>query len=157
MEKEEFSNEDFKYIRTGYISGDRQADAIVTAMTDLLPGDGVMPSRWRWDCQDSFLAKYSDLGVLLWAKAASYHMLILSGTHLFRIWTDSANTCVLDLNDSLALSIAQKGFEVEDIPESCDRKCKPFQKRTRLSTVDEAVDFMDLVSKTYGLKEWRAD
>lgn len=149
---DEFTDDDFKYLRTGYIPGDRQADAIVSAMTDLFPGEGIMPSRWRWDSQDKFLEKYASLGRLLWAKTASYHLLMLNGLHICRVWTDSANTCVLDVNDNLARSLS----DVEDIPESCDRKCKPFSKRTRLYSVDQAKTFMELVSKTYGIDQWKA-
>lgn len=157
MEKEEFSSEDFKYLRTGYIPGDRNADAIVASLTEEFPGDGVMPQRWRWDSRDSFLSKYSELGDLLWSKAASYHMMILSGLHLFRIWTDSANTCVLDLSDTLAITVAKyMGLEIEDIPDSCYRKCKPFKKRTRISSIGEAKSFVDVLEKTYGLQKWRS-
>ncbi len=153
--KEEYTVEDFKYLRVGYSPRDRNADAIVTAITDLFPGDGIMPQRWRWDSQDSFLKRYGDLGILLWAKAASYHLLMVNGVHVFRIWTDSANTCVADLNESFARIVAAKGFDVEDIPESCDRKCKPLTKRTRLVTVNDGVKLMEVASEMYGLKKWK--
>lgn len=158
MEKEEYSAEDFKYIRTGYIPGERNADTLVQYMTDRLPGDGVLPHRWRWLSQESFVSRYGDLGMLLWAKAASYHMLMFNGHHILRLWTDSADTCVVDLCDSIARTLdgTQPTLQVEDIPESCYRKCKPFKKRTRVSTTEELHAVLLLVYSQYGLMDyWR--
>lgn len=150
---EEYSAEDFKYLRTGYIAGERNADVLVKFMTGLLEGDGILPPRWRWIDHDYFTEKYGDLGTLLWSKAASYHMMMYNGHHILRLWTDSANTCVLDLCEPLAVTL-HSAIPVEDIPESCYRKCKPFKKRTRVSTEGELRRVLEQARTIYGLTEY---
>lgn len=148
---EEYSIEDFRYLRTGYISDDRDVDVLVAHLVEQVPGDGVLPPRWRWGTQERFLTTYGDPGPVIWSKTASFHMLMLNGMHTFRLWTDSATTCVVDLADGVAAGLKSKGVSVEDIPESCDRKCKPLTQRCRMSTTKDIDLLIETVEHIYGV------
>lgn len=152
--EEEYSGADFRYLRTGYFDRDRHTDSLVEHLIATYPGDGVLPQRWRWTSQEAFMERYGYLGTLIWSKTASFHMMMFNGLHIFRLWTDSANSCVLDVNDTIAPHLKQS---VEEIPDSCDRKCKPLTKRVRVFSVEDFNSILEIVHNIYGLDKWKAN
>lgn len=136
MAKDEYSKEDFRHLRPGHVNQGRVCDDLVTYATYLMPGTGVLPQRWRWSSQEEFNSAYRDLGPFVWAKTSSYHLLLLNGRHSLRIWTDSPASCLVDLDDKLALDVS-KSFEILSIPETSLKKTKPFTKRVRVTTKQE--------------------
>jgi hypothetical protein len=124
---------DFRYLRPGHVNLERSCDELATHLTKLLPGTGVLPAYWRWTSQEVFVEEYKELGSVVWAKSASYHMLLINGRHVFRLWTDSSKTIIVDLCTELADQLADT-FEVQEVPESTYRKTKPMTKRIRIKT-----------------------
>lgn len=151
MSSEEYSEDDFKYLRVGYINTDTHVDKIIEQVTDAIPGDGVLPARWRWGSLEKFDENHGHLGVILWSKAASYHLMLIAGNHVMRLWTDTPATCIVDLAQNVAAVLGSKGFTIEDIPLSCERKCKPLIKRVRIHTAEEADELISSVKQTYGV------
>jgi len=142
--------EDFKYLRPGHVHLDRQSDLLVEHLVEMLPGTGTLPAYWRWVSQESFIERFEDLGQLVWAKTASYHMLMICGRHAFRVWTDSSESCIVDVDDSVAVLLAPY-FEVIDVPESTYRKTRPFTKRIRIKTIEEIDSLLLQTVTAFGL------
>lgn len=129
-----------KHQRFGHIHQDRFCDQVVDRATQLLPGDGVLPTRWLYKSQRDFVDRYKDLGQALWSKTASYHLLLVNGEYVLRIWTDSPDSAIVDIHDLLARVIMSP---VTEIPVSVAKKTRPLTKRTRvtdLSQIDEIID-----------------
>jgi len=148
---EELSIDDLRYMRVGYINNFRHVDNIIDVVTKAIPGEGTLPLRWRWGSLDKFLRRYGDLGKILWAKTASYHLLMINGHHVMRLWTDTPATCIIDLSVNVATTLVGLGFTIEDTPVSCERKCKPLFKRVRIYNVEEADKLAAAVKQTYGV------
>lgn len=141
---EEYDLEDLKYQRTGYFPNDRFCDKVVSIITKQIPGDGVLPPRWAYKNLNYFTTKYGNLGHILWAKPASYHMLMIHGNHVFRVWTNWEHSCLVDLLPHL-------GEETYEIPELNWRKCKPFTRRMNIETLDQAERLAQQVKQLYGI------
>lgn len=137
-----------KHQRFGHIYQDRFCDHVVARATELLPGDGVLPPRWLYKSQGDFIIRYKNLGQTLWAKTASYHLLLVNGEHILRIWTDSPDSAIVDLHDVLVQLVTTK---VADIPASTRKKTYPFTKRTRVTDLSEIEDIMDLVGMVWAV------
>lgn len=122
----------FKHLRPGHVNLNRACDVFVTTATTLLPGTGTLPQRWKYVSRESFSRRFKHLGPMVWAKTASYHMLLINGHYAFRIWTDSPDTALCDVRDELAERLSPF-FDILDIPKSTQKKTKPFTKRVRIS------------------------
>lgn len=145
MSEIDLDSVDFKYIRVGWQPQGRPCDTIVLAATRAMPGP-ALPTRWSWKSQQRFVNKFGHLGMVLWAQTASYHMLMLNGWHILRIWTDSSKTCIVDVCDNVALH-----FNTEAIPASCAKKCHPMTKRLRVTSVAEMEQVIAKVRAVYGV------
>lgn len=139
-----------KNVRYGYIPQERWCDTVVACVTEKLPGDGVLPAQWKYVNKDFFLNKYAHLGPVLWAKTASFHLLILNGYRLCRIWTNTQKTCWVDVNDP----VANQMCSVEDIPGSCLKKSIPLTKRISFDNRLDypwAEDLCETIKSIYGI------
>jgi hypothetical protein len=123
---------DFTYIRPGYISQDRHCDTLVSAFTGIVPGDSVLPPRWKYTTQEAFVAEFGKQGLCLWAKAMNSHLLLIAGVKVLRIWTDTHKHCYVDIRDNLSGSVS-----AEPIPAGNVRKCKPFTQRTKVTNIED--------------------
>lgn len=141
---------EYKYLRPGHVNLDRLCDKLVIHAASSLPGTGELPSHWSWESQESFLERYASLGSIVWAKTASYHLLMINGKHIFRMWTDSPNYVLTDLCDELAADLKDM-FSVVDIPVSTYRKTKPMTKRTRLESTRDVEILLLQTIMTFGL------
>lgn len=139
---------DMRWTRFGYLDGGDPCDTIVQAAVALVPGDGVLPTRWSYKNPDHFTRTYGDLGEVVWAKTASYHLLVVGTVHVLRIWTDMKKSCFVDMADALAVRVP---FGYEVVPESTYKKTKPLTKRARITTVDQLVTILMLAGDIYGL------
>lgn len=139
-----------KYTRAGHINLERPCDEFVQVACSLLPGTGVLPNRWRWISRESFRTRFKHLGPVVWAKTASYHMLLINGIYVFRIWTDSTQTALCDVSDELAASL-EKHFEVFDVPEKARTKTKPLTQRFRIKSKKDVKKLILQTILTYGL------
>jgi len=144
------ADSELKYLRPGHVNLDRPCDKIALHAAKCLPGTGEMPSHWQWESQESFLERYSDLGPLVWAKTASYHMLLINGRHAFRIWTDSPKTALTDVCNELAADLVGV-FDILDVPTSTQRKTKPMTKRIRLTSTRDVEILLLQTILTFGL------
>lgn len=146
-DKRELSEEDFRYLRPGHVDLERPCDEMVKYLTELLPGTGVLPKRWSWRSRQYFRDKYGDLGPIVWAKTASYHLLILEGVHALRVWTDSPNSCLVDVPTECTAELKKRGFEILDVPKSTRRKTKPFVYRVRAESKQHIAKIVLVVMK----------
>lgn len=147
------------HLRVGWADYGRPCDQAVIRAVELLPGQGTLPPRWAWKSHDQFLANYGHLGDILWSKTASYHLLMINGFHIIRIWTDSPKTCIVDVSESVAANCYKHfggghgGFSnwIVDVPTASVRKCKPLTKRIRGFTVREVEKLMLVIRDAYGI------
>ncbi len=144
--------DDFRYTRVGYIPREEVTDTLVAQVLKVLPGEGTLPLHWQWKNLESFKKRHP--GVLLWSKTASYHMLMVSGSHTCRVWTNAKHLCVIDVLPAVAAVSAAKGLVVSKIPENCLVKCKPMVDRVAVETPTEMETFIDVLISTHGLQDW---
>lgn len=148
------AEDDYRYIRLGYIPREEQTDKLVAMVVQSLPGDATLPFHWKWINQESFQERHGDLGVLLWSKTSSYHLLLVSGSHVCRIWTNAKHFCLIDVLPGVAASCMSKGLKVEAIPENCLLKCKPMTERVVVETSEQMQMFIEVLIATHGLQNW---
>jgi len=141
--------EDMSYNRLGYFDQGRYSDELVASFTTILPGDGVLPHRWVYTTPEEFVATFGVLGVVVWAKARSSHLLLIGGQKILRIWTDMSNACYVDLRDNL---VGCFGMEhTEAIPAGNLRKCKPFTRRKKIYTVEDMERLARCTKRIHGV------
>lgn len=150
MAKDIDPKKDFRYLRPGHVDLGRPCDLFAKKAVEMLPGTGTLPSRWSWVSKESFCRRYEPLGPVVWAKTASYHTLMINGTHIFRLWTDSAATSVVDVHGDLSLALSDT-FEVIGIPASTRSKTKPFIHRVRVKNLKQVEIIMLQTLVTFGL------
>ena len=146
---DEYSVEDLRYLRVGHIPRGRICDAIAQRAFDRV-GGRELPANWRLGKRWKFNMKYQHLGRVLWAKSASYQLLIYMGYRIFRIWTDLATKSLVDVNNDLVPRL-KKHFTVEDVPKSAYRKSAPLVHRVRLYAPEEMDKIVSVVEETYGI------
>lgn len=149
VEDDEFSVDDLRYLRVGHIPRGRVCDSIAQRAFDLVGGN-TLPSNWRLRKRWKFNLKYQHLGRVLWAKTASYQLLIYLGYRMFRIWTDLATKSLVDVNADVVPRLS-KHLEIEDVPKSAYRKSAPLIHRVRLYSSDEIDIVVKAVEETYGI------
>lgn len=148
--------EDLRYLRTGYISGDRQSDKLLAVFTSSLPGDGRLPLRWHYRSHEQFLKRYGNLGTIVWAAAANSHLLLINGWRVLRIWHDTTKCCYVDLADNIAASLPQQlHTRVETVPLANAKKSNPFTKRIKCWQQWQMLALVETVKRTYGLDHSR--
>lgn len=144
--------EDLRYHRTGYFDQGRKSDSILAFFLGHLRGDGQLPKRWRYHGQESFQRLYGDLGHVLWAPARSSHLLLLGGHKVLRIWTDTSNSCFVDVNDVVAGELSRTSqMTIEVIPKGNMKKCKPFTRRVKVEHLYQAKLVVQAVKRIYGM------
>lgn len=130
MKKSKDDLSEIKYARVGHTDQGRNCDRLVNAAVDLLGDIPTLPPRWSWKSRESFLQTYKHR--LIWSKTQSYHLLMVDGIHALRIWTDSPDSCLVDVGSHLVDAVRAAGFEIETTPKSSQRKTKPMTYRTRV-------------------------
>jgi hypothetical protein len=143
--------EELRYVRVGWQDYERPCDAIAKAVHSEFEGE-ILPLHWQWRSLEHFLAKYGETPIM-WAKSASFHMMLINGFHVLRIWTDSSKSCFVDVNDVIyyELTTSELKHLVEPIPTKCVKKSKPMNFRLKIKTIDEAKVIVNAVKRIYGL------
>lgn len=143
---------DLRWKRVGYINQGRKSDTLVETATQALPGDGVLPLRWKWVAADAFVTRYGCLGKVLWSKTGSYHLLMVNGFHILRVWHDTAHKCLVDVNDALVNSLfSSPTWVVKPIPHATLKKCKPLTMRVEVKSELDMMAIIMEVKRIYGL------
>ena len=119
---EEYSIEDLKHIRVGYIDQDRYCDKVIEYATLEIP----------------------ETNIVRWKTSASHHVLFVADVCVLRIWTDTKKTCIVDLIETLQ-------FKSDPVPTSCYRKCKPLTRRVYITDSEQIVNLVTKVKQTYGV------
>lgn len=146
---------DLRYTRIGWIDLGRKSDQLVQRATELLPGDGVLPSRWTYKSQAYFQKKYGGLGHILWSKAASSFTLLIGGHYVLRIWIDRSESINIDVSDTLAGLLAQRGVTSVPIPDASLKKHRPFTQFIFTKQPEKVELVFNLVRMQYGLDTTR--
>ena len=141
---------DYRWIRPGWFDQERHCDAVVQSATVLLPGE-KMPQRWSAVNNIDFIQKYGN-GVR-WCQTMSYHMLIINGWNILRIWTNAKHTVLVEVNNRMAVQLSENLFTLDLVPEGTRTKRPEFQYRFRLELPEELKFLMELVKATYGVDQ----
>jgi len=143
--------EALKYVRVGWQDYERACDAIAKAVHSEFEGE-TLPLHWQWRSLEHFMSKYGS-SPIMWAKSASFHMLMINGHHVLRIWTDSAKSCFVDVNDVIYYELTTSSLKelLEPLPTTCVKKSKPMNFRLKIKTVDQAQVIVNAVKRIYGL------
>lgn len=136
-----------KYQRIGYVDLGRHCDKLLSNFTQNLPGDNYLPARWRFGSLSNFCAKYSHLGLCLWAASYNSHLLVINGHRIVRIWTDAKNHCWVD---GLA-HVFLPSMLLENIPKKNIRKSVPFTVRTKIIAPQDMVDLALNIRHIHGV------
>jgi hypothetical protein len=140
------TDEDFpKYTQNGYWPSGRYCDKLVERFIKQVPADGFLPLRWKFKDITQFTNKYAHLGTKIYATPASYHLLLINGHYVCRIWTDSETMCQIDIASHL-----DDGTAI-DIPAKNVKKCKPLVKRLNADSLDIADRLAQRIKRVYGI------
>ena len=139
-----------KYSRVGYINLDRPVDRLVSTFVSSLPTDlGLLPARWKYFGQESFLKTYGHLGTTLLAKSSNAHTVVCRGMKAARFWTDAVHSAKIQVSDSLVPALTTAGIVVDNIPESNARKSSGFTKQVKITKDVEARIVALVLRKVY--------
>ena len=147
--------EDLKYARFGHIDLGRPCDEVVKAAKFVCPGDGVLPDRWAYTDKETFIAKYGS-GVL-WAVTANYHMLIVKGERLLRIWTNTKGSrgTLMTFNAGAEPPIMSWlhsfGMRFVVVPEGSRAKNRPMAFQTKIKSPEQIIKLMTSLGAYYGM------
>ncbi len=144
--------QDFRYMRVGYIPGDTFSHKAAQITYSRLNAQVELPRYWKWRDAEYFTKKYP--GVLAWSRTSSYHMLLVSGSHTARLWTDGRHIATIDILPGLAAMLAQNGLTPYKIPEESLTKCFPMEDRVSFGTFQELDIFFNCLVSTHGLQAW---
>lgn len=125
----------------------RPVDDIVSKAVELFPGV-ELPPHWAYKDKSSFLSKYGHNGKILWSRTKSYHLLMLDGDHTARFWTDSPNSCIVDLHNMLTKLVK---LPIIQAPASVYKKTKPMTHRTTITSVDELMLIVKGIKVIWGV------
>lgn len=134
---------DYRYIRTGWFDQDRACDAFVKQAVKAVPGD-IMPARWS---PKDFVETYG-VGVK-WSQTASYHLLLISGTPVLRIWTNAKYKTLVEIADPLVPVLRGDGFLVVEIPEGTKKKRGEFRWRLSVTLKEEITLILEEIKAAY--------
>lgn len=145
--------EDLKYHRFGYTDLGRPCDEIATAAKLECPGQGVLPDRWAYISESKFLKKYGDLGDVLWSKSVNYHLLVIKGKRLFKIWTNTTGTrgTVLSFHSDLLGVMTGNGLVARVVPAGAKPKHSPFTYCSKIKEPEKMKQIMKDIGRLYGL------
>lgn len=136
-----------KYTRFGYTDQERNSDELLATFLAEVPGDGYLPSRWRYFSHNQFLNHYGHLGTVLWSASASAHLLVVGGTKVLRIWTDAASHCWVEGHTNI-LTILEP---LVMIPPKNIKKSKPFISRVKITSREDIYALAKRVQMVYGI------
>ncbi len=136
-----------KYSRYGYIDQGRHCDKLLSTFVEQVPGDGHLPSRWRYYDNAQFVHSYGHLGVVLWAASYNSHLLLVGGTKVIRIWTDAKAHCWVEGVDHVMSEVAP----LEQVPAKNARKSKPFVVRKKITDPTDISALAKRVNMIYGI------
>jgi len=109
-----------------------------------------MPQRWGAPDRPTFLKKYG--GGVKWCRTASYHLLIINGFSVLRIWTNAKKKTMVEVSDRLATtSSLTQLFELVHTPKDTTKRRDMFSWRFHLETPAELHYLMVLVRVMYGV------
>lgn len=128
--KDEEDIRNLKHIRVGPMDQGRMCDKIANAAMEVVDGN-VLPPRWYWKSREDFKSRFPS--PIMWSKTQSFRLLIVDGLHSLRVWTDSPDSCLVDIADHLVPEFKALGLDVFTIPESSLKKTKPLTKRVRIT------------------------
>ena len=135
-----------KYFRPGYISaGDEKAShTLADYAFSFFPNAERMPKHWHYRSAEYFNKKHGHLGREIWSLTKSYHLLILSGQRVIRIWHD---TCVarVDLSPGLAGYMAHRGYDTQYVSRL------PFEHRMLAEEQKDIKILMGGLREVYGI------
>lgn len=141
---------DYRWLRVGWFDQERPCDAAVQFAVAQIPG-GTMPPRWHAADPISFVEKYG-AGVR-WSRTMSYHMLLISGWPILRIWTNAKTKTLIEVADRFVPLLRKDGFTVEAIPEGTKKRRKEFNWRFQMEIPAELDYLLSLVKVLYGVGE----
>lgn len=148
--------EDLKYFRTGYQDLGRKSDFLLKDFLREMPGDGKLPAHWHYRSVQHFQKKYGKLGMIVWAAATNSHLLLINGQRVLRIWMDVAESCWIDITDSVDAGLKFHSWgQTEEIPAGNAKKSKPFTKRIKVTQRYQMRDVAQAVRRAYGLDQSR--
>lgn len=135
-----------KYFRPGYISeGDeKNSHTFADFAFSFFPDAEKMPKYWHYRSYEHFQKKHGHLGEVVWCRTKSYHMLIVKGQRIFRIWTDTSIARV-DLCSTLSAHMQNKGYDVGYISRD------PFNHRMLAEKREDIQTLMGVIKEVYGL------
>lgn len=140
--------EDYRWFRIGWFDQERPCDAVVQCVTAQLPGE-TMPARWSASNPTLFVKKYGE-GVK-WCRTASYHMLIVNGFPVLRIWTNTDQKVLMEIADRLVPSVRTNIGGLQAIPDGTKKKRKEFSWRFAVKRTVEVNYLVALVKVIYGV------
>lgn len=149
MTKDEYSEEDFRYMRTGFIPTGKLVDELVAKLFKEFPG-GTLPLYWRYHSNEVFLRRYGPINPIMWAKSASSVTMLYNGQYVLRLWAKYPDTPTMDMSNALAGQM-QQHIPVEDIPKGLLAKCKPLTRRGHILSTVELDLVISNVKTIYGI------
>jgi len=146
MDSDQADGEFPKYFRPGYISeGDEKVSHTMADYAfSFYPNAERMPKHWHYINSEYFSKKHGHLGPEVWSLTKSYHLLILNGQRVFRIWHDTG-VARLDLSPGLAGFMSSRGYDAGYVSRS------PFFHRM-LAEEKKDIDLLMVgIKEVYGL------
>lgn len=139
-----------KYTRHGYFDMGRPVDASIRRLMHELDYPEELPKNWS---STAIAAKYPNGGVLLVARTASYHSIIVGSALVCRAWTNAAGYSLVDLSPLLVAKLKTLNVPVTPLPaKSKDaKKYHAFAGRYYMKSEEDAERLANWIKQSYKL------
>lgn len=134
--------------KMGFCYTDTFSDKVAKAMYDALPPsnpDEKLPLYWSYTSPEEFTRKYGYLDRVVWSRRGSYHLLLINGQQVLRIWTQATYPRV-ELSIPLYASLTHKIVGLTSKPSTF------FSGHVSVRSMEEGLLIMSEINHVYGLK-----
>lgn len=143
---------DVSFKELPFFYGDSNTDNLARIAYNILPSSSkdVLPKKWFWRDHVYFTKKYSHLGMIVWSRTHSSHMLLINGFPVLRIWTVNPHKARVELTQSVFFALQSK-LENPQILQSKWHKTKMYYGAYQITTEEQIGLIMKEVIRIYGL------
>ena len=130
-----------------FFYGDSKTASLTKKAVELLPNSNPgfkFEKKWVWRSPEYFMQKHNP-GIVFWSKTHSYHMLLVNGHKVLRMWSNHPNKSRLEVNETLYYQLVNK------VPEPTIKAVNKFYGRFQIMTTEEVELVIQEVKRIYGI------
>jgi hypothetical protein len=136
-----------KYKKAQYTPLNRPVDLIVSSFKAGLGNPEYLPIDWSYHQ----LRRGDFEGRLHLAATVNYHLVLIDGLIVCRLWTNAANCALVDLSQNMEKAVTKVGFSIIPISDKILKKIRPCTGRIYCYDSSSAENIAKLILSIYNV------